>query len=217
MSAVSQDHLRGELARRLRLGAAAGGEEGRALSAFVVVERVEPAAFVDGAIRFTAGLDPALAEAWLGTFTRAVFLAGDPLRIAARHPARQVAADGSAAWFGPAVADSLRGLRLLLKAFEAPQLPPLPDRVELGDPRADERRLLYVATAGIGTAEYLVHLNHVVCEATIAGLLAPGTALELRHVERIEDSRGSFACSRVVADEDGELRRCAAVAWEGAG
>lgn len=213
MSAVSQDHLRGELERRLSLGAAAGGGEVGTLSAFVVVERVEPAAYVPAAIRFAAGLERPLAAAWLGAFTRTVFLAGDPLRIAARHPARQLAADGSAAWFGPAEPDSLRGLRLLLKAFEAPRLSSLPDRIEIGDPAAPRRRL-YVATAAIGMAEYLVHLNHIVCEATITGLLGPGSALELRHVERIEDSRGPFACSRVVAGEEGQLRRCAALTWE---
>lgn len=215
MSAISQDHLRGELERRLRLGAAAGGgEDVRTLSAFVVVERVELTSYVAGAIRFAAGLEQPLAAAWLGVFTRTVFLAGDPLRIAARHSARQLAADGSAAWFGPTEAGSLRGLRLLLKAFEAPRLPPLPDSIEIGDPLAPKRRRLYVATAAVGMAEYLVHLNHIVCEATITGLLAPGAALELRHVERIDDARGPFACSRVVGGEEGELRRCAALTWE---
>jgi hypothetical protein len=216
MSAVSQDRLREELDSRLRLGAG-GGEGARTLAAFVVVARVDLPSYVAGAIEFAAGLKPPLAAAWLGAFTRTVFLAGDPVRIAARHPARQLAADGSAAWFGPADGDLFRGLRLLLKAFEAPLPPPFPERVVLDDRGPGKRRLLYVDVGSIGMEDYLIDLNHLVCEATIAGLLAPGAALELRHVEGIDDATGPFARTRVVAGEEGALRRRAALTEEAAG
>jgi|GEM_PF-3135736 len=215
MNAVAQEHLREELESRLRLGAAAGSGEGATtLSAFVVVRRVEPGPYIEGAIEFAGGLEASEAAAWLGAFTRTVFLAGDPLRIAARHPARQLAADGSAGWYGPAEGDSFRALRLLLKAFEAPTLPALPERVPLGGRGVAGKRVLYVATGAIGMADYLIHLNHLVCEATIAGLLAPGAALELRHVETIEDAAGPFACTRVADEGEGTLRRFAALSGE---
>jgi len=215
MTAIAQERLRDELEARLRsLGAAEGARD---LTAFVVVRQVDVARYVAGAIQFAADLKPTLADSWLEAFTRTVFLAGDPLRIAARYPARQLAADGSAGWFGPADGDSLRGLRLLLRSFEAPVLPPLPDRVLLGDHSAAGGRQLYVDTAGIGMADYLIHLNHLVCEATIAGLLVPDMQLELRHVERIGDSTGPFACTRVAVEGDGKerLRRYAALSAEG--
>lgn len=216
MSAVPQGLLREELESRLRLGAAAGAGEEGTLSAFAVVGRVKVASYVAGAIEFATGLEPAEAGAWFGAFTRTAFLAGDPLRVAVRHPARQLAADGSVAWYGPAAGGLFKPLRLLLKSFEAPLLPPLPDRLVLGDRRTGERRLLYVATAAVGMADYLIHLNHLVCEATIAGLLAPGAALELRHVETIGDSTGPFLLTRVASETGGTLRRYAALAQEGA-
>lgn len=218
MSTATQERLREELGERLQGAAGAGADPEGALAAYAVVARVDVAAYVAGAVEFAAGLEPPLAEAWLGAFTRTVFLAGDPVRIAARHRARQLAPDGSVGWFGPAEPDSLRGLRLLLKGLEAPALPPLPERVAVGDPGAGERPVLYLDTTGTGLADYLIHLNHLACEAAIAGLLVPGAALEVRHVEGIGDATGPFAATRVMPEPGGEarLRRYAALTAPGA-
>jgi hypothetical protein len=52
-----------------------------------------------------------------------------------------------------------------------------------------------MATAGVGWAEYLVHLHHVLCESYIEGVIGRGTAIEVENVARIEtvdDSGASY-------------------------
>jgi len=68
-----------------------------------------------------------------------------------------------------------------------------------------------VATAGVGTAGYLVHLGHVVAEAVLDGHLHPGDRLSVRHVPRL--LRDGAVTVRVHADgyDPNRLRAYAAV------
>lgn len=179
---TGQEALRRELEARL-------GERGDIgdQTVVAVVREVDLAAYAGGALAFALGLPPERAAAWAASLTRTVFLAGDPARIARRHPADRVAPGGSAAWFGPGRAADYEGLRLLLRAFEgeAP-VPPLREPVRLAVPgRADgdvPRKLrLHLDAAGLPWREHLVHLNHALCEAALEGDLRPGDHLELTH------------------------------------
>ena len=158
-------------------------------AAVVVLRRFEPATLARSALRFAVQLDPDRGEPWLRAFTRTVFLAGNPANLRQRFPLAHLAPDRSIAWYGPAPAADLTGLRRLLKVFPSGRLP-VPTDLHLrvpGDDRGGARRLL-VATAGLTTAGYLVHLHHALVEAVLAGPLRPGDRVHVKHVPDIDDS-----------------------------
>ncbi|WP_234386653.1 DUF6182 family protein, partial [Streptomyces sp. ERV7] len=88
-----------------------------AVQAVAVVRRFDPAAWVHDASAFALGLAPDTAAAWRRSFTRTVFLAGNPANLLGRYSFDHLAEDGSVGWCGPAPAESSAGLRRLLKLF----------------------------------------------------------------------------------------------------
>jgi hypothetical protein len=157
-------------------------------SAAVVLRRFDAPGLGGSALRFAVELDPARREPWLRAFTRTVFLAGNPANLRRRFAFAQVAPDQSIAWCGPAPAEELTGLRRMLKLFPAGRLS-LPAEVPLrvpGDGPGELRRL-DVATAGLTTASYLVHVNHALAEAVLTGLLRPGGRVVLRHLPDLDE------------------------------
>jgi hypothetical protein len=103
-----------------------------------------------------------------------------------------LAEDGTAAWFGPCDADRCLPLRRLLKPFAAtiPAAAVLPAHrttVTLpGAPAASGSDAeLHVATSGLTAAQLLIHVNHLVAEAALDGLLEPGDSVTLRQVPRL--------------------------------
>jgi phage I-like protein len=44
---------------------------------------------------------------------------------------------------------------------------------------------LHVATAGLTAAQMVIHINHLVAEAALDGLLVPGDSVTLRQVPRL--------------------------------
>jgi hypothetical protein len=157
-------------------------------SAAVVMRRFDAPGIGGSALRFAAELDPARRQPWLRAFTRTVFLAGNPANLRRRFAFTQVAPDQSIAWCGPGPAEELTGLRRMLKLFPAGRLS-LPAEVPLRVPgagRGDLRRL-DVATAGLTTASYLVHVNHALAEAVLTDLLRPGDRVVLRHVPDLDE------------------------------
>jgi hypothetical protein len=197
-----EDWMRRELARRDDRAATAAprGE----VTVPVAVLRFEPAAIVAGAMAFAAGLSPADAGAWLGCYTRAVFLFGNPANLAARHPAVLVAPDGSAAWLG--VLDSRRAdsVRRLLRPVEG-ELPAggPADGVTGGGAAA---WLLRVAVRGLDLPRYLIHVHHTVAEAVLTGVLPATDAVALRHVDALdadEVAGSGYAYVRIAPHDDG--------------
>ncbi len=176
---IAQEVLQHELAARL----AAMGELGDQ-AVVAVLREVDLAAYVEGALAFALALDAEQAAGWTASLTRTLFLAGDPGHLAARHRPDHVARGGGAAWFGPGRPDDYQALRLLLRAFEgeAP-VPALGEPVRVRVPGADggPHRRLHLDVDRMSWQEHLVHLNHAVCEAALAGDLPPGATLELTH------------------------------------
>lgn len=61
-------------------------------------------------------------------------------------------------------------------------------------------RDLYYATARVSVAEGLVHLNHLLAEAVLDGLVGPGDRLTLRPVPRLTGLERTFTAVRAETD-----------------
>jgi hypothetical protein len=165
----------------------AGGEPAE-LYVIVVVRDLDPAEFVRGTLEFALGIPSRLQDSWYRTFTRTLFFAGNPLSLAERFESNHVARGGEIGWLGPAPQSAHLGLRRMLRLFRAPAPAAPPGTLELtvpGGPPTGRAATLRVATGGVSTQEYLVHLNHTLCEASLRGLLGPGDALSISHTDEL--------------------------------
>lgn len=195
------------LGRRSTLVTESAGTGGDGVSTVVVLRDLFIPAFVQHAWSFAAELDPWVAADWRAAFSRTVFLAGNPLSLRERFAFEYLAADGTAAWFGPCDADRCLPLRRLLKPLAttkpaAALLPARPVTVALPGAPADtgSHAELYVATAGLTAAQMLIHLNHLIAEAALDGLLVPGDSVTLRQVPRLVGFRARPVALRVDLD-----------------
>ncbi|MFI9173089.1 DUF6182 family protein [Streptomyces lincolnensis] len=208
--------LEGLLAARADIAAQDDEEQ---VAAVVVVRHVDLPRWVRETCAFTFGLDAATAAAWRRSFTRTVFLAGEPRRLHGRFSFAHLAEDGSAAWTAPGPAARSAGLRRLLKLFEGGAAPPAASdtlvRLPGGTPgRPGARRDLYLATAGRTVADALVDLNHVLAEAVLDGLLAPGDQVMVRQVPRLAGVYERLVSVRVVPERPGRLTATAGLTQE---
>lgn len=210
--------------------AAAARSQEPALSAYAVLRELDPTGLACAVAALAAGLPADTRLRWRRAFTRTVFLTGNPANLAGRFAFDHVADDGSVALIGPQEPDAMLGLRRLLPLVAdgpLPSLPPgeprtVPGRVRADRPVADRPVAdrpargwrVTVATAGVGTAGYLVHLGHVVAEAVLDGHLHPGDRLSVRHVPRV--LRDGAVTVRVHADgyDENRLRAYAALTPE---
>ncbi|MFJ6513907.1 DUF6182 family protein [Streptomyces sp. NPDC091406] len=196
-------------------------EDAEAL-AVVVLRSFDLASWARETCSFALEAGPEQAAVWRASFTRTVFLAGNPAHLRDRFAFAHQAPDLSAAWAGPGPAAETAGLRRLLKLFDGPA--PLPDRpdtvIEIpGAPPAGGRgggRELYVATTGCTVSEALVHVNHVLVEAVLDGVIAPGDRLTLRQVPGLSWARARLARVRAVANHQlpGRLKAAAGLTEE---
>lgn len=199
-----EDDMSALLAARARIAEAADGDE--AHLAVAVVRRFEPAGWIRDTCQFALGLAPDQAAAWRRDFTRTVFLAGNPRNLSARFAFDHVAEDGSSAWLGPAHASASAGIRRLLKLFQATAPPaaaqPSTIRIPSADraPRPSIHRDLHMVTVGVQLHQVLVHLNHLLVEAVMDGLIAPGDSVTLRPVPCLVGVSTPFAAIRVEVD-----------------
>jgi hypothetical protein len=167
-----------------------------------VLHRFDTRAWIRGTCAFAFGLSPERASVWRRSFTRTIFLAGNPGNLVGRIAFDHVAEDSVAAWYGPAPADATNGIRRLLKLVggTAP-LPAWPsDTIELPGRTGGVHRDLYVATVGVTLPQALVHLNHLLAEAVLDGLVAPGDRLTLRPIPYLCSAGETFAALRVDVD-----------------
>lgn len=195
------DLLAAAAVARLEEASATGGDTG--LGVAVVVADVRPDVFAAATIGFASSVPEDIAVAWRRTFTRTVFLAGLPETVADRHPPAWTAPDGSLSWHGPAPAGHLLGLSRLLRAFAgpAPLRPPAPFTVTVPGARTGHTAEATVATAGISVAGHLVHVHHLLAEATLRGLVRPGDAVRVTHRPEIDgpDVRAALDPARAAA------------------
>jgi hypothetical protein len=159
----------------------------------LVLRTFDPAAVVRGAVTFAATLDPRHADSWYGCYTRAYLLFGNPRNLATRQPVVVSGGDDAVGWLGVWDSGQLHRLRRLLRPVSG-ELPALPPTVAVRTgPRvagaAGSEWDLWLATAGLGVVEYLVHLHHTVAEATLTGALRPGDIVRLRHAGELDPAR----------------------------
>jgi hypothetical protein len=212
---------RPDLARGLDLSTASGlaaaqQEIGAEVMAVSVVRHLDLVPWIRGTCAYAAGLPPEQVPAWRRSFTRTIFLAGNPENLLDRFSFAHVSEDGAAAWTAPASERELVPLRRLLKLFDGPDelplQPPLTVEVPGGSDRPPVRRGLYVAVAGVPVAEVMVHLGHLLAEAVLDGHLAPGDALTVRLVPRLSGVTSPFAALRIGAEKGGGPDRLRAFA-----
>ncbi|MEV6602152.1 DUF6182 family protein [Actinoplanes sp. NPDC051346] len=194
---ATQDYLAAVLRERLtRAGIDAARLESvtepeRDCTAVAVLRRFEITTFAESALRFAANVSVEQGADWLAALTRTAFLAGNPANLRGRFPPAYLAPDESIAWYGPAPSSDYTGLRRLLKAFPAGNLQ-APTRMLIpacADGKAGPRSCrLRLATAGLTTASYLVHLNHTLAEAVLDGLLRADDPLVIDHVPELTDA-----------------------------
>ncbi|MFK0231756.1 DUF6182 family protein [Streptomyces vinaceus] len=173
--------------------------------AVVVIGRLDLPRWVRETCAFALALAPGRREAWRRSFTRTVYLAGSPSNLRERFAFDHVAGDDSMAWAGPAPGTETATLRRLLKTFEAaheltaqrPATVTVPGRP---DARTPVHRELYIATARVSVTAALVHVNHLLAEAVLDGLIGPGDRLTLRFVPRLTGLGARLAVLRVDAD-----------------
>lgn len=179
--------------------------------ALVILRRFEPAEYVRGAAAFVAELDADARERWYRAFTRTAFLVGDPRRAAKRFGALLTHRTDDAAWAWSPDERATLGLRRLLKPLRTAGPATLEQemRCDLGTGPRKEIRL---AAVGLPLEEYLVHLNHTLCESLIAGALQPGDRITLRHVPEIASLPEHSPYVRVAPDPS-DPARLAAVAY----
>lgn len=196
---LTQDELRQEVGRRLQRSGfhpdeARHFQEGslppalaqEGVSAIVVLSSLDLRTFIDCACSFTSKLSRPQRESWYRSFTRTIFLVGNPANLEERFTFAHVSEDRSVAWMLPAPQGAHVGLRRLLRRFEAPLAPPLPPRISCPVPgklsqRESHSHQLHLDVSGLSTEAYLIHLNHTLCESIIEGLLSAGDGLELIH------------------------------------
>ncbi|MFJ1927970.1 DUF6182 family protein [Streptomyces sp. NPDC088131] len=191
----------------LREAVAASGADEDAVQAVVVLRACDLDTWIAETCLFALALAEEPAAAWRRSFTRTVFLAGNPRNLAGRFAFDHVAADGSAAWCAPAPAAATVGLRRLLKTFSAsaplevrpPRTIRIPGRPE-GRGTSGVSRDLYVSTAGVRVPQALVHLGHLLVEAVMDGLIGPGDRLTLRCVTRVTGVAAPLSKLRVDFD-----------------
>ena len=187
---------------REELGRTEDPEGGTA--AVCVVGAFRLADWVREVCAFALSLTPEEARAWRAGFTRTLFLAGRPDNLRERFDFGHVAADASVAWTRPAPAAGTRTLRRLLKTFAADgpvRVGPLV-RVELPaapgpQPRPPVHRDLYVAAAGLTVTATLVQVHHLLAEAVLDGILAPGDELTIRQLPLLTGLPFPLAAVRV--------------------
>lgn len=211
MTAISSDLLRGWLDLRLAAsglrfedlteGDALGGAAQR-LQAVVVLAGFDLTSFVHGAVDFVAGLSPQLQGDWYREFTRTLFFAGNPEALGRRFALDQTSVDGRIGFLKPAGAESHQNFKRLLKPLRTsgPFRPATLALTIEASTRELRRRRLLLATDGLRLEEYLIHLNHILCEAVIAGHLSQSDTLEVRHVPSITEVSDAVLCARVHRD-----------------
>jgi hypothetical protein len=187
---------------------AALGPDGPA--AIVVLGDFDPEELVAGAVELSRRLPADAAERWRRSFTKTVFLAGNPRNLASRWEFAHVSSDGRMAWLPPAPPDHYLTLRRLLRLFHGTALPADGARITVPDDeqpcRAPVAHRLSVDVSGLGLEDYLVHVHHAVCEAVIRGTIRGGDEVQLVHRRGVALPSGPCEYARVHLDREDPAR-----------
>ncbi|TCC34928.1 DUF6182 family protein [Kribbella sindirgiensis] len=185
--------------------------DGQQVRAVAVVGEFDLAMFVRSSADFAACVDPDIGMAWQQSFTRTIFLAGDPHNLVERQPAAHLADDGSVAWYGPDRPEAYEGLSRLLRPLSGPTgLGVVAERPEVPLSWSADRSVDLVAvTSEVSLEATVVHINHLVAEAVLTGALNSAGAIKIRTVEQIDAIEGECLAFRVAPrDGNDESLRC---------
>jgi hypothetical protein len=187
--------------------------EGSDAAALVVLSGFGLPEFARGTAEFVARLDDATRADWYRDFTRTRFLVGRPDRIAARFGPLLTFRTRDIAWVSPGTPAKERlTLRRLLKPLRTAGRSSLDqEQVPLSgipQPAIASRtaKRVVLATDGLPLEQYLVTLNHTLCEGIISETLTPRDMIVVREVKTIERLPSRFDYVRIVADPQGENR-----------
>lgn len=182
-----------------------------------VLRRLDLATFIAGTCAFAATLPADKVADWRRSFTRTIFLAGNPGNLRDRFPFHHADPDGAIAWTAPATLREHAPLRRLLRLFDGGGALPPAVTVRLPGVRAAAHDL-YLASTGVTVGERLVHLGHLLAEAVFDGLVAGGDVLSVRPVPCLVGLTGPYEALRVAEDphDPDRLRAYAALVRSGA-
>lgn len=214
MTAVTQDFLREKLSDRLVASGhppLAAGDTAPALApdatgdlcAHLLIKQFDPTTYVRSTLAYLDALAPEILERWYHSFTRTLFLAGNPAHLSARFELHRVSPDGALAWTLPRPRGSRDALVLLLQRLCTGRPAALPARLRIEPDsaatvsRAPRTVRVCVAAKGLHLEEYLIHLNHTLCESYIQGLLHTSDRMEIEHVDDIREVPPSARYFRV--------------------
>lgn len=226
---LTQELLRHQVAERIRVArpelvdgdlspaefAGVRHEVAETAAVLCVLARPDLAAFIAGTCAFAASLPAELVTGWRRSFTRTIFLAGNPRNLRDRFDFHHTDPDGAIGWTLPATLDEHAPLRRLLRLFDTAGALPPPATVTV--PGTGTRRVehdVYVASTGVSVGDCLVHLGHLLAEAVLDGLVTAGDRLTVRYVPRLVGMPAPFEALRIAADPDDpdRLRTFAALA-----
>ncbi|MGV9701044.1 DUF6182 family protein [Streptomyces sp. NPDC003483] len=203
---LTQDRLTALFDERNRLVAGAV-PDAASVTTFVVLRAFDVVDLVRGARAFAADLTETEGRTWLGSWTRARFLFGDPRNLTDR--ARAVAPAGTAAWLGPHPSEHPPGVSRLLKPLTG-SLPKLPRTLDVPGRASGPPRELRLATREVTLVNYLVHLHHTVAEAVLLGRLTADEPLRLVHQADLDPMHAhadpGYARVHYAAGDPSELR-----------
>ncbi|WP_067460154.1 DUF6182 family protein [Actinomadura macra] len=193
------------------------------IGAIAVLRDFTPAEFAGSAVAFADRMPPQQRALWYGSFTRTVFLAGDPRNLAARFRHVHLSEDESIAWYGPGPLADYLPLRRLLRPIRGTTDPGWVGalHVSLNEAQAGRGQVahLRVAVQDLTLQDYLVHVNHTLAEAVLDGLLTTVDVLEIEHVAQLPDDPGPYHALRVSSDprSPDRLRAYASLSLSAAG
>ncbi|MFF3445428.1 DUF6182 family protein [Streptosporangium sp. NPDC002721] len=189
MTTPFQQLLHAEHTRRAARALADTGGVGGVprVAAVAVVRDFTPASFAHSALAFAHLLAPEQRALWYASFTRTVYLAGDPHNLRFRQSPIHVSDNGEIAWFAPFPRPEHEVLLRMLRPFQAPHrigaAPTDPVPLPCSTASAALARL-DIPTANLSILDYAVHVNHLLAESLFDGLLIDASAIRIRHLSR---------------------------------
>lgn len=183
--------------------AAALGAPASEVAAYVVMSRFSPQVFMQSVPGFVSTLPAPWAAAWLRSFTKTIYLLGNPENLRRRFRFQYVSPDGTMGWLCPASAEEASTLQRLLVLFgNHPLDVPEDFDIRVGDAHLPPGAAytLQISTVDSSAAKYHVDLHHVLAEALLGGLVHAGDTLRIRHVPVLHCTAARYLYLRVTPD-----------------
>jgi hypothetical protein len=220
MSTSLQSQLTAALERRVQasgfenLAALTQAEPSDDVSVCVVLSDFDLESYVKGTLEFLGCSPERDLGVWYRCFTKTVFLLGQPSRLRARHAFGFVATNGLIAWSLPCAKGATADIRRQLKSLHTEQTVQVPPVISLSPtPTGGHRIHISIDIRDLSVEEYLVHLNHTLCEAFIEGHLSATSSIVVNNAGALDELPARWLYQRIQRDprDPTKLRRFACV------